>query len=47
VFLLTGWGSRLVAERDIPPEVDRVLNQPPKRRDLRDALGTVKRVVPV
>jgi signal transduction histidine kinase/ActR/RegA family two-component response regulator/HAMP domain-containing protein len=47
VFLLTGWGNRLVAEGDIPPEVDRILNKPPKLRDLREALATVKRVVPV
>lgn len=44
VFLLTGWGNRLVAEGEIPPEVDRILNKPPKLRDLREALATVKRV---
>ena len=38
VILLTGWGQRLVAEGDIPPHVDRVLNKPPKLRDLRAAL---------
>ncbi len=29
IILLTGWGQRLVAEGDIPPHVDRVLNKPP------------------
>jgi hypothetical protein len=35
---LTGWGQRLVAEGDIPPHVDRVLNKPPRLRELRAAL---------
>lgn len=35
IILLTGWGQRLVAEGDIPPHVDRVLNKPPKLRELR------------
>jgi PAS domain S-box-containing protein len=39
VILLTGWGQRLVAEGDIPPDVDRVLNKPPKLRELRAALA--------
>jgi CheY-like chemotaxis protein len=39
VILLTGWGQRLVAEGDVPPDVDRVLNKPPKLRDLREALA--------
>jgi len=39
VIMLTGWGQRLVAEGDIPPHVDRVLNKPPKLRDLREALA--------
>jgi len=38
VILLTGWGQRLVAEGDVPPEVDRILSKPPKLRDLREAL---------
>jgi signal transduction histidine kinase/ActR/RegA family two-component response regulator len=38
VILFTGWGQRLVAERDVPEHVDRVLNKPPKLRDLRSAL---------
>ena len=39
VILLTGWGQRLVAEGDIPPNVDRVLNKPPKLKELRAALA--------
>jgi signal transduction histidine kinase/ActR/RegA family two-component response regulator len=39
VILLTGWGQRLLAEGDIPPHVDRVLNKPPKLRELRAALA--------
>jgi signal transduction histidine kinase/ActR/RegA family two-component response regulator len=41
VILLTGWGQRLVAEGDVPPHVDRVLNKPPKLRELRAALAAV------
>ncbi len=41
VILLTGWGQRLVAEGDVPSHVDRVLNKPPKLRDLRAALVAV------
>jgi len=39
VIMLTGWGQRLVAEGDIPPNVDRLLNKPPKLRELRSALA--------
>jgi len=39
IILLTGWGQRLVAEGDIPPHVDRVLNKPPKLREIREALA--------
>lgn len=41
VILLTGWGQRLVAEEGIPQHVDRVLNKPPKLRELRAALAEV------
>lgn len=37
IVLLTGWGQRLVAEGDVPANVDRVLSKPPKLRDLRKA----------
>jgi PAS domain S-box-containing protein len=39
VILLTGWGQRLVAEGDVPPEVDLVLAKPPKLRDIRETLA--------
>jgi hypothetical protein len=36
--MLTGWGQRLVADGDIPANVDIVLSKPPKLRDVREAL---------
>ena len=39
VILLTGWGQRLVAEEDVPANVDCVLNKPPKLYQLRAALS--------
>jgi CheY-like chemotaxis protein len=39
VILLTGWGQRLVDENDVPANVDRVLNKPPKLLQLRTALS--------
>ena len=39
VILLTGWGQRIVEEGDTPSDVDRVLNKPPKLRELRTALA--------
>jgi len=39
VVMLTGWGKRLLADNDIPPNVDRVLSKPPRLADLRRALA--------
>ena len=39
VILRTGWGQRLVVDRDVPPHVDDVLNKPPKLRELREILA--------
>ncbi len=39
IILLTGWGQRLVAEGDVPPHVDLVLNKPPRLRQIREALA--------
>ena len=39
IILLTGWGQRLRVDGDIPDYVDRVLNKPPKLRELRAALA--------
>jgi len=44
VIMLTGWGQRLVAENDIPPDVNRVLNKPPRLNDLRQALAELATV---
>ena len=38
IILLTGWGQRLVAEGDVPPHVDRILNKPPRLCEIREAL---------
>src|SRR6185503_10297916 len=38
VVLLTGWGHRLLATRDVPAHVDRVLSKPPKVAELRQVL---------
>jgi len=38
VILLTGWGQRLLDEKDIPENVDKVLSKPPRLAQLRDAL---------
>jgi len=43
VVLLTGWGQRLMAENQVPPYVDRVLNKPPRLRELRAALAELAR----
>jgi signal transduction histidine kinase/ActR/RegA family two-component response regulator len=39
VVMLTGWGRRLLAENEMPANVDRVLSKPPKLADLRAALA--------
>jgi signal transduction histidine kinase/ActR/RegA family two-component response regulator len=38
VVMLTGWGRRLLADNEIPANVDRVLSKPPKLAELRAAL---------
>ena len=38
MILLTGWGSRLIADHDMPRYVDRVLSKPPQLGELREAL---------
>ena len=39
VILLTGWGQRLIAANDIPPNVDKLLSKPPRLHELRAALA--------
>ena len=46
VLMLTGWGQRLTASGDIPANVDKVLNKPPKLKDLREALARIRPAAP-
>jgi len=39
VLLLTGWGQRLNADNETLPNIDRVLNKPPRLRELRMAIA--------
>jgi CheY-like chemotaxis protein len=39
IILLTGWGQRLLDEKDIPANIDRVLSKPPRLNQLRAALA--------
>ena len=39
IVMLTGWGQRLVADDEVPPHVDRVLNKPPRLAELRAILA--------
>ena len=43
VILITGWGQRLVDDGEVPAHVDRVLNKPPRLRELRAALRELAR----
>jgi hypothetical protein len=36
--MLTGWGARMLAEKEVPPHVDRLLSKPPRLQDLRVAI---------
>jgi signal transduction histidine kinase/ActR/RegA family two-component response regulator len=38
IIMLTGWGQRLAATGEIPPEVAGVLSKPPRLKELRQAL---------
>ena len=39
VILLTGWGRRMTGDRDMPANVDRTLDKPPKLPELREAIA--------
>jgi CheY-like chemotaxis protein len=39
IVMLTGWGQRLVADDEVPPHVNRVLNKPPRLAELREILA--------
>ena len=38
IVLLTGWGQRLLDEKEVPPNIDRVLSKPPRLHQLRATL---------
>jgi signal transduction histidine kinase/ActR/RegA family two-component response regulator len=39
VIMLTGWGRRLLADKEIPDHVDRVLSKPPRLQEVRAAIA--------
>jgi len=39
IVLLTGWGQRLLDEKEVPPNIDRVLSKPPRLHQLRATLA--------
>jgi CheY-like chemotaxis protein len=39
VLMLTGWGQRIIASKDMPAFVDRVLSKPPRLQELRVAFA--------
>jgi PAS domain S-box-containing protein len=41
IILLTGWGQRLMADNEQPPQVDHLLSKPPRLHELREALARV------
>jgi len=43
VILLTGWGSFMNADGDLPAQVDAVLSKPPRSGELRQALHRLSR----
>jgi signal transduction histidine kinase/CheY-like chemotaxis protein len=38
VIMLTGWGARMLAEKEVPPHVDRLLSKPPRLQEIRVAI---------
>jgi signal transduction histidine kinase/DNA-binding response OmpR family regulator len=39
IVLLTGWGQRLLTDKDVPAPVDLILAKPPRLQELRSALA--------
>jgi PAS domain S-box-containing protein len=39
IVLLTGWGQRLLADNEQPPQVDHLLSKPPRLHELRETLA--------
>lgn len=42
VVLLTGWGQRLLAEAERPPNIDRILSKPPRIHELRTLFAEIE-----
>jgi len=41
IVMLTGWGQRLLEDKDLPANVDRVLSKPPRIHELRTIIAEV------
>jgi signal transduction histidine kinase len=39
IILLTGWGQRMIDEKETPPGIDKVLSKPPRLLELRAAIA--------
>jgi signal transduction histidine kinase/ActR/RegA family two-component response regulator len=39
IIMLTGWGQRLIAEKESHPHIDKILAKPPRLHELRSALA--------
>ena len=44
-LLLTGWGSRLLSDDELPEHIDRVLSKPPKLAELRKTLADLASLI--
>ncbi|HYJ39805.1 MAG TPA: ATP-binding protein, partial [Steroidobacteraceae bacterium] len=42
LVMLTGWGQRLAATGENPPNIDRVLGKPPNMREVRDFIASLE-----
>jgi CheY-like chemotaxis protein len=42
IVLLTGWGQRLLAENEHPPNIDRILSKPPRIHELRTLFAEIE-----
>jgi len=41
IVMLTGWGQRLLEEKELPANVDRVLGKPPRIHELRTIIAEI------
>jgi CheY-like chemotaxis protein len=42
VILLTAWAEQLLASKELPPHIDRIVGKPPRLAELRAALANVR-----